>query len=369
MSPSSSTAAASPGGAAPRRRLIVHIGVQRTATTTLQSFLKANVPALAARGVLYPYGVARHKRLANRLFNGALDPLEAARDMTERADAREAATGRPIDALLISDEDICVRLDMAPFEAMREVFDLRVVYALRRQDLWLESWYLQNVKWQWNRHLRRLTFDQFLAEADRFAWIDYDARMRRIEAAFGTDAARPYVFETAAMPDGPVAAFAQAAGLDLAGLPTPPAHANASLSPRMTELLRRLPLHEAPPALRGKLVEAARAAEAEQSARLGPPPSRLLSPEKRAQILDRHAEGNAALARRRFGRDALFLDPPTDPAEPVADPRLPSDAEALLADYVAPLFRALIAQAQEQTPAAAPQPRMEVPLGVEDGRD
>lgn len=332
------------GDGAPRRRLVVHVGVHRTATTTIQAFLKANVRALARRGVLYPYGVARHKRLANQLFNGVLSPQEAAGDMMAKADAREAETGRPIDAILISDEDICVRPDLAPFEAMRDLLDVSFVFAMRRQDLWLESWYLQNVKWQWNRRLRHLTFEEFLADESRFPWIDYDAYLRRLEAVFGEDAARPFVFERAAMPDGPVAAFARAAGLDLSDLPTPPSHANASLSPRMTELLRRLPLHEASPPLRRRLVEAARAAEAEQTERLGEAASLLLTPVRRARVLDRFAAGNAALARRRFGREALFLDPLPDPAEPVADPRLPDDAEALMADYVAPLLRALIAQ-------------------------
>ncbi len=62
------------------------------------------------------------------------------------------------------------------------------------------------------------------------------------------------------------------------------------------------------------------------------------------ELLDRHAAGNANVARRYFGRDALFLDPLPAPDAPLAQMKLPPDSATLMRDYVAPLIRGLIKQ-------------------------
>ena len=42
------------------RKLFLHIGVHRTATSSLQKFLRDNEKVLLSHGYLYPYSAPRH---------------------------------------------------------------------------------------------------------------------------------------------------------------------------------------------------------------------------------------------------------------------------------------------------------------------
>jgi hypothetical protein len=327
------------------RTLILHIGTHRTATSSVQAFLHANGPALLRRGILYPFGVKRHVVQMNRLFAGQVPAPALAADLTRRADSRR----QRVDTIILSDEDICTRRDLAPLAPLRETFDVKVVFALRRQDLWLESWYLQNVKWQWNPTLAHATFAEFLARREEFHWADYAAYVDHLEAVFGRGNLRLYVFEKAQMPAGPVAAFAAAAGIgDIADL-APAPHANPSHSALMSEFMRRLPLDEAPPTVRGMLERACSAVDAGLAKSPAEASPLLIDPETRAAILARHAAGNARLAERYFGRAALFLEPPPPADAPLARLALPDSPEALMERLVAPFVRELIAQTRDLT--------------------
>ncbi|MFC2970493.1 hypothetical protein ACFOES_20545, partial [Acidimangrovimonas pyrenivorans] len=162
------------------RKLILHIGAHRTATTATQKTLRKNFKALLRQGVFYPYGVDRHIRIANMLLSGAMPPAELAEDLGRRAEAWEKELGREVGTIILSDEDICMRRDLSILAPLRDHFDVEIIFALRRQDLWLESWYLQNVKGQWNKSLAHLTFDEFMDRSEEFHWIDYDRYARHL---------------------------------------------------------------------------------------------------------------------------------------------------------------------------------------------
>lgn len=319
--------------------LILHCGVHRTATSSIQGFLRQNADALRGQGVLYPLGVVRHVRLVNELYDGRRDPVETAQDLLRRLRRWPEAPDR----ILISDEDIAMRRHIDPFLAMRDIFDLRVILSLRRQDLWLESWYLQNVKWQWDPVLAHAPFEEFLARIDDFHWIDYDRHVAMLEAAVGPENLALTVFERGQMPEGPIAAFGAAAGLDLAGLEDVPQR-NASLSPLVSEFARRLPLDRAALPYRSQLEQALFATEARLQAQGLPRSALLLDAAQRAALMARFEPGNTRLAQRRFGRDRLFLDPLPPADAPLAPRDLPDEAGALMRDFVAPLIESLIAQ-------------------------
>ncbi|MEJ2520649.1 MAG: hypothetical protein P8Y91_09935, partial [Desulfuromonadales bacterium] len=221
-----------------KRMLFLHIGAQRTATTSIQSFMRANFQALLRRGYLYPFGVPRHFSLFNALFSCRRTVDGVAADLAERC----ARWQQPVKAIVLSDEGICLRNDLSVLARFRDHFDVRIVLSLRRQDTWLESWYLQNIKWQWNPGLSHCTFDQFLARRDEFHWISYDRFVGHLQSLFGAENLRLQVFEKEQMPDGPVAAFCRQIGLaDTGGLRVPE-HVNPSFSPAISEFMRRLPL-------------------------------------------------------------------------------------------------------------------------------
>ena len=319
--PSLESGSGSPVGATCNRR--AHIGAD----------------ALLARGIFHPLRIARHFALFNAIFAGRRSVKDVSLDLLQRTSKHD----HDIHSIILSDEDVCMRPDLSVLAGFAEHFDVKVVFALRRQDLWLESWYLQNIKWQWNKSLSHLTLDEFIARSDEFHWADYDRLLTQLDGLFGQENVLPYVFEKAQMPNGPVAAFCDRIGLtDLTGL-TPAPHVNSSHSPSIAEFVRCLPLDEAPDKYRARLEAAVKAVDQQLVAAAGHS-SLLLDHAARQAVLDSHAAGNANVARRYFDRDALFLEPLPEPDAPLAQMKLPPDSATLMRDYVAPMIRGLIKQ-------------------------
>lgn len=320
------------------RTLYLHVGVHRTATTSIQRFLRANFEALLGQGYLYPFGVVRHKVVVDRLRYGLQSFDDFSADLNRRMEARGAHSA------ILSDEDISRVVDIAQFGALKRHFDVRVVVSLRRQDLWLESWYLQNLKWQWDDTMAHVTLDEFYDRRAEFFWIDYAARLDEYEAAFGPGSVIAGVFEEADMPEGPIAAFLDMVGLhDRSGL-GPMLHKNASMSARTTEFLRHLPLDEMAEKDRGIFERAA----VEIDQQIVTNGSKLiLSHARRLQVMAEHQAGNAAVAARYFKRGNLFRKPLPPADAPLADMALPERSEDLLREFVAPFIRALGARVHE----------------------
>ena len=320
--------------------LYLHIGTHRTATSSIQAFMLANWETLLARGIFHPMRIGRHFALFNAIFAERRTAKDVAQDLLLRASKHPVE----VNSIVLSDEDVCMRTDLSPLAGFRKHFDVKVVFALRRQDLWLESWYLQNIKWQWNKSLSHLTMTEFLARADEFHWAHYDRLLNHLEEVFGRENVLPYVFEKAQMPEGPVAAFCSQIGLhDLTGLKPAP-HVNSSHSPSIAEFVRCLPLDEAPDKFRARLETAVKAVDRQLAATAGSDSALLMDYDTRMAVLASHATGNANVARRYFGRDELFLDPLPARDAPLAQMKLPPDSETLMRDYVAPLIRGLIKQ-------------------------
>ena len=320
--------------------LYLHIGTHRTATSSIQAFMLANWDALLARGIFHPLRVARHSALFNAIFAGRRSVKDVSLDLLSRASKHP----HDIRSIVLSDEDVCMHTDLSVLAEFRNHFDVKVIFALRRQDLCLESWYLQNIKWQWDKSFSHLTLDQFMARADEFHWAHYDRLLTHLEELFGQENVLPYVFEKGQMPNGPVAAFCDRIGLtDLTGL-TPAPHVNSSHSPSIAEFVRCLPLDEAPDKFRVRLENALKAVDPKLRHPDGVPSSLLIDHATRMRILADHAEGNANIARRYFGRDQLFLEPVPEAEAPLAAMNLPADSAVLMRDYVAPMIRGLIRQ-------------------------
>lgn len=331
------------------RTLYIHIGAHRTATTSVQKFLQANFVKLQRLGYFHPFNAGRHVALMNRIFSGESQVADVAADITRRADSKS----HELHSIILSDEDICMRRDLSVLSRFREHFDVKIVFALRRQDTWLESWYLQNVKWQWNPNLAHLTFAEFLNRREDFFWVHYDTYLQHVEELFGRDNVQLYAFDKAQMPEGPVAAFCDAIGLTEREALTPAPHSNTSMSPAMSEFMRVLPLDEVPPVQRKFFERACAQVDKTRRQQHGRESSLLMDADTRHRILDIYAAGNKAVAQRYFGRETLFLDPlpPRDAA--VAEMCLPSEGYAVMQDYVADFVRAMALIRAEEAAAEA----------------
>ena len=326
-------------------RLYLHVGVHRTATTSIQRFLRANFEALLGKGYLYPFGVARHNAVVSRMRYGVLEVADFAEDLARRM----AAKG--VQAAILSDEDLSAIADFGVFAALTRVFEVRVVVMLRRQDLWLESWYLQNVKWQWNADLAHLTFEEFLDRRGEFFWIHYAARMAQYEAVFGPGAVIAGVFEEADMPLGPIDAFLRMVGIADHGGFGPMLHQNSSLTPLATEFMRHLPLDQMEGPDRRVFEQACLLLDQglkTNGSKL------LMSQDRRLAVQAEYLAGNLVVAARYLGREALFRVPLPGAEQPLASSALPAASDDLLRDFVAPFVRALGAQVAAAR-AALPQ--------------
>lgn len=313
------------------RKLFLHVGVHRTGTTSTQRFMKANFDALRKKGWLYPYGEERHDALITRIRNGKVSVNEVAQDLIRRADSHKD----PIHSIVLSDEDISLIEDFSIFAPLAEVFDVKIVVSLRRQDLWLESWYSQNIKWQWNPALAHLTFAEFFPKRKDFFWIDYADRFAHFESIFGPDCVIAGVFERGDMPEGPIQSFLRMIGIEDMSNFGPFIHHNSSLSPQMSEYMRMLPMDAMDFKARARVEEACIAVDK----RLNLKGSRLLmSHPERLIVMAEHEAGNSAVARKYLKREILFNDPLPDPSEPLADVRLPADLAAINAQFTGPIM-------------------------------
>lgn len=319
-----------------KRRLFLHLGVHRTGTSSIQHAMQSNFGQLLWKGVFHAYAVGRHKSLFDDLFSGKTTALEIAQDITARADHKPCH----IHSISLSDEDICTHRDLAPLAGLSAYFEVHPVFFIRRQDLWLESWYRQHVKWQWDKRYAKLTFDQFLARRREFFWVDYDSMASRLGRIFGSENLRIIPFEDGQRTRNSVSQYFDTLGVSDVLSDIPQINKNRSFSPRMTEFMRSLPLAHLPIDQRHRIERACAQADAALPARA----SFFANRAQRDGILGHYAASNRRLAKAYFGRETLFQ---TDGAEPTAEhfqgqPESPN--QALIQDIVAPILT-LLAQA------------------------
>ncbi|WP_317624366.1 hypothetical protein [Rhodalgimonas zhirmunskyi] len=275
----------------------------------------------------------RHAGSFNKIFDGSLNVDDFCLDLKKRADEKKNS----IQTIILSDEDISMRRDFGVLARFQEHFDVNVIYSLRRQDLWLESWYLQNIKFQWIPKYAHITFSDFMRLRHDFHWIHYDQHIKMIENHFGHAALRLSVFEKSQMPEGPVAAFAKTIGIDDVSEFTPAPHDNASFSAQMAEIARHLPLDTLPPGKRTKMLAKLHKIDAIMPKGTGSHGGIMPLDDRRA-ILDEYSEGNRAVAQKYFEREALFIDPLPERDATLASLELPKDTSKILEIFVAPLI-------------------------------
>lgn len=320
-----------------KRSLFLHLGVHRTATTSTQGFFQENFLELQKRGFLYPFKVRRHQFL-RQIAKGMRDVDEVARDLERRA----AEKSPDIRSILLSHEDVCMCRDLSALAGFKTYFDVKVIFSVRRQDTWLESWYFQNIKAQWDPKLAHVTFDEFMAKRGKFHWIDYDRYLGHLEDVFGHENVELIVYEKGQLPQGPVVEFCKRVGLtDLRGL-VEPVHVNSSRSPEMSEFMRRLPLDMADERVRLALTQSCEAVDHDILGNTKRQSERLLPPDLRREIMAEYAPGNHAVAQRYLDRDELFFEPLPGPDAPLAKLKLPQDSATLMEQFVAPLLAELI---------------------------
>lgn len=200
------------------KRILFHIGTHKTATTSIQNALAEQRDALRAAGVLYPITERppfphHHKHSSlTRAVMGSPEEFAAERDLIL---GEFEASG--CDMLVLSAEGLSglppERLERVA--AMARGYDCRALCFLRRQDIFVESWWNQRVKigvesdpidvfCESDAVRDRLRYDRFLIDGwGRFARVvavDFDAaRKAGVVAAFTAAADLPALAEATAI--------------------------------------------------------------------------------------------------------------------------------------------------------------------------
>ena len=310
--------------------LLIHAGIHRTGTTSLQRFLADNRAALAARGVVYPGEATNHQGLAWALKRGE----SGAGEVLALIEAARAETAG-VETVVLSGEDFAIHTDLRWLREVAARHETQAVFYLRRQDHWVMSWYNQHVKWPFDRRKSQMDPAAFLAGIEDFYWLDYQVLLGRWRAVLGPGRVRVRVVERGQVEDVSDD-FLDGLGVSRDGLETP-GRINDSLPVHVLEIARNLGLFEMKGGRRTRVLNALRAGLADRA----PAATTVYSPAERNGILERFAASNRAVAREVFGREALFLEPPPGPDAPWY--RFPDlSREELLRDWMAPVIREIL---------------------------
>lgn len=162
--------------------LILHFGVHRTGTTTIQGFLKQNANKLIDEGFLYPHmGFDyKHVRVSWGIKSGRLN----AKKVIELIDSELSPN---IHTVILSHEDFSIIPKLGWLKRLKDKFDVKAVFYLRRQDEWLESWYNQHIKWPWMKKFSSATPEFFLDNISDFFWINYLDTLDRVSDVLGSE--------------------------------------------------------------------------------------------------------------------------------------------------------------------------------------
>lgn len=188
-----------------KRRLILHLGLWKTGTKTIQTFLRGNPEALAEEGIYYPKvfpdnpdhpitkasqhtallrDEVHHRALAHELKGRPRKPdVDPSRTpLWSTAFRRFAESGA--DTAIVSWEDFSARPEAYPFDILKPrlaTYNVLGVIYLRHQEDWAVSLYAHMVR----GGLTDLSFDDFIRSiTDRIA---YSRLLDRIIATIPMD--------------------------------------------------------------------------------------------------------------------------------------------------------------------------------------
>ncbi len=307
-------------GAMPSKKLILHIGSNKTGSSSIQQFLARNRKRLARRGISFPTAGAtvygNHSRMARdlqRYCSGVSPGAEAWDEFV--IEARTTSSHM----VVVSGEAFWTfGPNGEPFqlltESVRDLFDeVNILCYLRRQDEYLRSCYVQGLR----SGRTAENFEDYVESAvngDRRWSFDYADRLAHWAEQFGADHLVIRPFEKAQMHgDGLVADFASACGIETGRLKTRLRDKNVSPGRRvmagMAYAQTMLPKIKGTGGQAGWLSSMCSNMSDELSARWKDEKFVGFGPGQARRFCDSFAAGNEAVARTYLGREdgRLFL--------------------------------------------------------------
>lgn len=327
-------------GPAPKK-LVLHIGSHKTATTYVQSTLAANPDVLGAMSVLYPKAgriYDAHFRLGWKLRAPELADT-ALEDIDEWAAVIAEIQASDAEIAILSSEEFGLFTDPARLAPLRRHFDVTVIAYLRSPDSYLESFYNQFVKDFVTRETRTLA--TYIAEQNLF-FLEIRRILEPWREIFGTGAIRLRPFDAALTEKGIVTDFFETIGFrDMPALAEPGSGIlqKVSLPPDALEYLRfanaGLDREEGHHAFVVQLVKMAQA----QRGRLDSTRAGILSLKARQNLRRRFAGAYGWAARTFLNSDRTPFAPMDAPPPPADFHSRPEEADARTLGRVAAMIQ------------------------------
>lgn len=305
------------------RTLFLHVGLQKTGTTTIQTCLTENRLLLAENGFVYPDPSSVRIGLDGRSHGHLSLSLTGYWRETPYQLSKEEAWGELRNLyfeseghLLISHEGLSTPqiIPHLPFIGqMLRGIDVKVIIYLRRQDVFAQSVYKERLKANGKND-----FQTSFEKGDYRQLLDFYSIVRAWGKCVGKANIIIRLFEKAQLFKGDALEdFLSITSIDkIPGLQRPSEYSNPTMSRTVLEISRALNSLDIMGAdvtalklwLNDVLMQGQAKTTTENS---------LISPENQLDILNEFMRGNEAIARQYLGRadGRLFYDAPPKPGE------------------------------------------------------
>lgn len=302
-------------------KLVLHIGTQKTATSSIQLFLHENRTNLKADGYIYP----NISRFDNVQFKGVSYHNCVASALSQTDSTFPKLSPQGVDKLrkfiisadlpvLLSGEDFSRSLDLEGVAEFLEGIDTQVIVYLREQPAWAQSLYNQRNKLLFSRGDSRLFGEGVLTADDLFLFLrqeryapllHYDKMLERWAAVVGRDRVTVRVFSPKEMHQGDIIRdFMMTLGIEDLAAYKEPTRVNDNLANAWIVLVREFAEKHGVEMAKAVAIELDRKARA-GAISLSGDTSLLNNRIKNRMRLD-YAASNQRVARQYLDRDELF---------------------------------------------------------------
>ncbi len=189
------------------KKLYIHIGTPKTGTTSLQTFCSKNQELLNSKGYVFPPcpysypGVSRERNNGRFLVGSIRDDDRQRNDEAEKHVFLEGMEKikelfHKYNAVILSDEGIWRTMDVQKRNLWKDLkqeadaggYEVKVIVYLRRQDKFISSLWIQNIKkLRGTNNLGEERFEDYLDKINKESRLDYYAKLERIAAVFGKE--------------------------------------------------------------------------------------------------------------------------------------------------------------------------------------
>ena len=242
------------------KRVILHIGLLKTGTTSLQAFLRENEEELATQGIGYYqmkfYGYNTSSNAGFLCWSALFEARGTVPEEWSYDDEKAAFSeyAKAYDSLILSEECMSEQVLRYPsywdvvkknvLEMAGEDAVIDVIIFLRRQDDWILSRWKQSIRSPFYREdaasVEMFDFSEFLdKKAKATGLLDYEAALGRLVKVFGHDHVTVCGYgRTDGEPFDTIGTFLAAAGISLPNADANEAeHRNPSLTMRAAKAL------------------------------------------------------------------------------------------------------------------------------------